>query len=575
MAAGDKPDAEHELCSHPAFFVQTQRRPKPDFLIQLFGAIPSGEANVIEFLALLLAVPILCLLSLSCVPSRRADALVCKLRRLVPSMLGLQSLLTLALTGAIASGNQDPLSISCFELSKEMGLGFGIYFDGTSSLMLLMVSMVGFVVSWFSIRYLDGEAMQGRYFRWLGFTAGAVSLMVIAGNLLLFFAAWVMTSSGLHQLLLHYRHRAAAHRAAWTKFAISRLGDGFLIAALVLTFKSFGTYELASIFEQAKGVGADSQANASQLAIGWLIVLGAVTKSAQFPFHTWLPDTMETPTPVSALMHAGIVNAGGYLIIRMSPLVALAPEALTALAAIGAFTACFAGIVMMTQPSIKRALAYSTIAQMGFMMLQCGLGAFSAAMLHILAHSFYKAHAFLSSGSVMEERKSMMAAAPLPASLPNASLASLLAAFTMTLTAFVVASYTLGFNLADKSGGLVLVFILTLALTTWGWRLLALGNRAANVVAITGIPVLCFAYLAGYLCVNHLVSPATPELSTSKPPQLVLLDVCLAFFALFLLHIVLVQRIRPNWLEPLRIHAANGFYVDAIYQRVFGSIART
>ena len=282
-------------------------------------------------------------------------------------------------------------------------LSIGMYFDGATGLMLMLVSFVGLVVCRFSIRYLDGEAMQGRYFRWIGFTVGAVSLMVVAGNLLLFFVAWVATSFGLHQLLLHYGHRVAAHRAAWTKFAISRLGDAFLIGALVLTFNMFGTFELSELFSQVNDVVSTSQITGGHAAIGWLLVLGALTKSAQFPFHTWLPDTMETPTPVSALMHAGIVNAGGYLIIRMSPLVALAPSALMTLAVVGAFTACFAGVVMMTQPSIKRALAYSTIAQMGFMMLQCGLGAFAAAMLHILAHSLYKAHAFLSSGSVIAQ----------------------------------------------------------------------------------------------------------------------------------------------------------------------------
>jgi len=129
-------------------------------------------------------------------------------------------------------------------------------------------------------------------------------------------------------------------------------------------------------------------------AICLLLVGVAMLKSAQFPFHSWLPDTMETQTPLSALMHAGIINAGGFLIVRLSPVVSLSPVALNTLAIVGAFTAIFASLVMMTQASIKRMLALSTIAQMGFMMLQCGLGAFSIAVLHIVAHSLYKAHAF-------------------------------------------------------------------------------------------------------------------------------------------------------------------------------------
>ena len=244
---------------------------------------------------------------------------------------------------------------------------------------------------------------QGQYFAWTGFTIGAVSLMVISGNLLMFVVCWVMTSLGLHQLLLHYGHRPAAQRAAWTKFTISRIGDAALLAAIVVIYSEFKTLHFAELFA-AVGSSPDAATAATSVA-GFLLIVGAITKSAQFPFHTWLPQTMETPTPVSALMHAGIVNAGGYLIIRTSPMVSLTPWALSLLAVIGGVTACFAAVVMLTQTSVKKSLAYSTIAQMGFMMLQCGLGAFSAAMLHIVAHSLYKAYAFLSSGNVIEEQR--------------------------------------------------------------------------------------------------------------------------------------------------------------------------
>ena len=162
-----------------------------------------------------------------------------------------------------------------------------------------------------------------------------------------------------------------------------------------------GSFDYRDMFAAADAIHNLPTAAWHEL-IGILFVLGAMTKSAQFPFHSWLPDTMETPTPVSALMHAGVINAGGFLVIRLSPLVSLSPIALDLLALIGALTAMLGAVVMLTQTSIKRSLAYSTIAQMGFMMLQCGLGAFSAALLHIVAHSAYKAHAFLSSGSVLD-----------------------------------------------------------------------------------------------------------------------------------------------------------------------------
>jgi NAD(P)H-quinone oxidoreductase subunit 5 len=168
--------------------------------------------------------------------------------------------------------------------------------------------------------------------------------------------------------------------AARKKFLISRLGDLFLTAAMVLIVSSLGSGDFATIFAAADQLRADSQPLNWALSLGaTFLVLGAMTKSAQFPMHSWLPDTMETPTPVSALMHAGIINAGGFLVIRLSPLISLSHLALDLLAVVGTLTAVIGSVIMLTQPTVKRALAYSTMAQMGFMMLQCGLGAFAAA----------------------------------------------------------------------------------------------------------------------------------------------------------------------------------------------------
>ncbi|MCO6455739.1 MAG: oxidoreductase [Pirellulaceae bacterium] len=524
-----------------------------------------------ESLLALVCLPILCLLAFACLPSPAANSHARTVRQLVTWVVGGECLLATGL--AISHTASGPAAWTTSLGLPDSSLRLGLYFDGATGLMLVLVSFIGLVVSRFSIRYLDGEATQGRYYRWLAFTMGAVSLMVVAGNLLLFFAAWVGTSIGLHQLLLHYGHRAAAHRAAWTKFAISRLGDAFLVGALVLTFQSFGTFELSELFASVKDLAAASQLTDGHVAIGWLLVLGAVTKSAQFPFHTWLPDTMETPTPVSALMHAGIVNAGGYLIIRMSPLVALAPTALVTLAVIGAFTAVFGGVVMMTQPSVKRALAYSTIAQMGFMMLQCGLGAFSAAMLHILTHAMYKAYAFLSSGSVVAV-SSATAGAKSPSPSPRMNIACWLVAASSTVLAYFAISTALGLDASEKPGGVVLAFILCLALTTWGWRLFALGQRTTILAALAGVVAICLVYVASYLAVDHLIRSALPVVPESPAVPFVLVGITLCFCVLLALHALLLRRRRPGWLEPIRVHAANGFYVDALYQRISAALAR-
>lgn len=552
-------------CSHPAFFVpRIKPAPKDD------RSLPE-KIIVMEPLITCLFASIFCLLIIPLVPNAIANSHPETMRRWVTALVGANFLLAVGLfathllTGGVTS------TVRLIELPHLPGANLGIRYDGAASLMLLLVTFVGFVVSRFSIRYLNGERTQGRYFRWIGFSIGAVSLMVVAGNLLLFFAAWVITSLGLHQLLLHYHHRPAARHAAWTKFAISRLGDAFLIAALVLIDRVFETFELSELYARIEDLGADPLVTPSQMAIPWLLMLGAITKSAQFPFHVWLPDTMETPTPVSALMHAGVVNAGGYLIIRTSPLMALAPGALLTLASIGAFTACFAGIVMMTQPSVKRALAYSTIAQMGFMMLQCGLGAYSAAMLHIIVHSLYKAHAFLASGSVVSQSRAISAAAWAGVTRA-ANLRALFAASVMTVIAGFATLVALGVDLRDKPGGFLLASILGLALTSWGWRLLTLGDRRAALVGLAGVAGLCLAYVASYIAVDQMLASTVSAIRVTPAPPFVLVGIGAAFALLFALSAVLTRRRLPPWLVAFRVHAVNGFYVHAVYHRVFASL---
>ena len=243
---------------------------------------------------------------------------------------------------------------------------------------------------------------------------------------------------------------------------------------------------------------------------GFLLVAGAITKSAQFPFHTWLPQTMETPTPVSALMHAGIVNAGGYLIIRTSPLVSLTPWALTMLAIIGGVTACFAAVVMLTQTSVKKSLAYSTIAQMGFMMLQCGLGAFSAAMLHILAHSLYKAHAFLSSGSVISERLATPVSRDRTVDHPR-SLGHEASRRGTIIVAFLgILPRLFGINPSVKPGGLLLGGVLCLALTYWVGQVMRTRKPSTAGSRDVGRGGLCLAYVASFVAVDKIVAASLP-----------------------------------------------------------------
>jgi NAD(P)H-quinone oxidoreductase subunit 5 len=361
---------------------------------------------------------------------------------------------------------------------------------------------------------------------------------------------------------------------------ISRAGDVALVAGIALTYGRFQTLDLAELFQAVSmNAGTVPGKDISLAAIGCWFVAAATLKSAQFPFHSWLPLTMETPTPVSALMHAGIVNAGGYLMIRMSPILAQAPEALAALAWIGAVTAVIGSLSMMTQNSIKQSLAYSTIAQMGFMMLQCGLGAFTAAMYHLVAHSLYKAYAFLSTGSVVAESAARQGATRSEVDLRRSWIALTTSVVLATISYLVIFQWWLAVDRVASPGvghgshAWIFGVTLCLAMATWGWNALTLGANRNLVATSLGIGGLCLVYVVGYLAIEGLVGSTMPRIALVPAATVVVGFVLLAFCSLFALHLTLLHGRSPRWLQALRVHAANGFYVDAMIRRLAQQIA--
>ena len=437
------------------------------------------------------------------------------------------------------------------------------YFDSVAAVMLVLVAFLAVAVIRFSAHYLGGNPDQGRFFKWLSVTAGCVLLLVVSGNLALFVLSWMGVSISLHKLLIFYPDRPAALMAARKKYLFSRLGDVALLAALWSAWRIFGSLDYATLFAAAPSKGDSLE------VIALLLVAAAVLKSAQFPFHGWLPDTMETPTPVSALMHAGIINAGGFLIIRFSPLMVQAPHALELLAAVGGFTALFASLVMITQTSVKRTLAFSTIAQMGFMMLQCGLGAFALALLHIVAHSVYKAHAFLSSGSVIAAARS----AGSPPERRYRGLLGALATFVVAGVLVFLLSLLAGGTPWENSGrfGLGLILAVALAQLLWHWWSTATGllGFMTGLVVAAGVGLLSVALHEGTLhLLGNSVAPA-PSFTMAWPIALLT--------ALSFLLLALRAFLPPNWASTaagrsLFVHAYNGFYVNTAANRLIASI---
>lgn len=274
--------------------------------------------------------------------------------------------------------------------------------DGSASAMLLLVTGLGAVIARYSATYLAGQRGLERYSGSLLLALASVTSLVISDHLGVIVAAWAMAGMCVHVLLTFYRERPQAEAAARKKFLLSRLADVSLFSSLLLIQSEVGSLRLGAI-------GAFAQSHevlSSRLHLATvLFALGVVLKSAQLPFHGWMTQVMEAPTPVSALLHAGIVNIGGFLLIRLHALFVHAWLAQGLLVAFGLATAIAGTLVMTTRVSIKVSLAWSTISQLGFMLVQCGLGMWHIALLHLLAHSVYKAHAFLRAGSVVEAWK--------------------------------------------------------------------------------------------------------------------------------------------------------------------------
>ncbi len=282
-------------------------------------------------------------------------------------------------------------------LLGSQGTRLGMRADGVGAVVMLLVAFVGWVIVRDSQPYLNGEREERHYVRWLMATLAAVAVVLATNHVAVLALAWTATSLALHRLLTFYGSRPPAVVAAHKKFIVGRAADLCMLAATGLLFHAFGTLQIDQIVRLA---GAAPLPLAAQAAV-FLLACAALLKCAQLPFHGWLIQVMEAPTPVSALLHAGVVNLGGFVLMRFAPLVNEVPAAQTLLVLAGAATAVLAALVMTTRISIKVNLAWSTCAQMGFMLMQCGLGVWHMALLHLLAHSLYKAHAFLGAGGAV------------------------------------------------------------------------------------------------------------------------------------------------------------------------------
>ena len=327
-----------------------------------------------------------------------------KLSGWIGSLAVLVSLVCSIIAFASLHGGAAPFDETLYEWITGESFAFNIGFrvDALTSVMLLVITGVGFLIHVYSIGYMHGDEGYTRYFAYLNLFIFAMLILVLGNNYLMMFVGWEGVGLCSYLLIGFWYQKQSAIDAGKKAFIVNRIGDfGFLLGMFTL-FAAFGTLDFASIFDAAEADNFQKVFGASTLVIATLLLfVGAIGKSAQIPLYVWLPDAMEGPTPVSALIHAAtMVTAGVYMIARSAVLYNIAHTG-EVVAWIGVLTALFAATIALTQNDIKRILAYSTVSQLGYMFLGVGVGAYASGVFHLVTHAFFKGLMFLTAGSVM------------------------------------------------------------------------------------------------------------------------------------------------------------------------------
>ncbi|WP_412505444.1 proton-conducting transporter membrane subunit [Roseovarius sp. SYSU LYC5161] len=483
-----------------------------------------------------------------------------------PRRSGLAEIVSLVALGIAVTCVVHLVAVGPATLSYGHAGWLSLRLDAVSATMLLLVTFVGWIVMRYARTYLDGEPREAVFHGLMLATLAAVSLLVVSGGFVVLVIAFMAIGLCLRALLLFYPRRPEARRAA-TKFTlIWGASDVVLIGAAVLFLVDLGTVGFARLVDLA-GSGLSP---VGQAAV-FLLMLGAVMKTAVFPLHGWLTEVMEAPTPVSALLHAGIINSGGFLLIRLADVVQASAGAMAVLVMLGGFTALFGAVVMLTQSAIKTALAWSTISQMGFMLLQCGLGLWPIALLHIVAHSLYKAHAFLASGKAVRAVSAIRRPGPVATPSPGA----VARAFALALVLLGVVAVAFGVVIGPKPPqayalGAILIFgvayLVAQGLADAAPAALTQRTAVASLAAAFGY--FTFQLIAVMLWGGQLPAPPAPGAL-----EWAMIIVALISFGL----VAVAQSLFPLWAHHpatagLRVHLVNGLYLNTLLDRLIGGL---
>ena len=349
-----------------------------------------------ELLVLLIPLfPLLAVLANGLYGSRYSHELA---GRMAFGAVGLSFLCSLGVFASILA-NPEPREVIAYSwiFGGNLSINLAFLIDPLSTVMLLVVTGVGFLIHVYSVGYMHGEEGFTRFFTYMNLFMVSMLLLVMGSNYVVMFIGWEGVGLCSYLLIGYYYEKVSAGKAATKAFVVNRIGDAGFLIAVFLIFSHFGSLDYSTVFSQASSLSTEMAT-----AITICLLIGAFGKSAQLPLYTWLPDAMEGPTPVSALIHAAtMVTAGVYMVVRNHVLFDMAPVALATVGIIGGVTALFAATIGLVQNDIKRVLAYSTVSQLGYMFLACGVGAYTAAIFHLVTHAFFKALLFLSAGAVI------------------------------------------------------------------------------------------------------------------------------------------------------------------------------
>ena len=438
----------------------------------------------------------------------------------------LGSVVTLVLIppeGSVIVQLYDPAAIA------NVAFPIGFYMDRLSAVMMVLITGVTSLIYRYSLGYLYQDRGYRRYLGMLAITTSVLLCMVSSANLMMLFIFWQMLPWLLFLLAHNHAHGPTLAGASNT-FALLRLSDVAFLAGIVLAYSLYGTIEFQTLFIRA----AETPVTLSlwpalgwnmdgATAVGLLIFVGAMGKSAQFPLHTWLPRSLYAPTPIHALLHAGIINAGGFLLNRLAPLYGLSSTALHVIFIIGMLTAILGATMMLTQNDIKKTLGFSTIGQMGYMIMECGLGAFSLAVFHLIAHGLFKGTVFLNCGNVIHKARQEPSFPPVSQKGEGKGFSNLtwstgfLTTLLLPLVILLITHGLLRIPLLDSQGTVIFLFFIwvtssqaILSLT----RIRAVASWKVAAAMLLTLVLVLFTYLFAVESFTYFLYPNPDEVAS-------------------------------------------------------------